>query len=140
MIKTPYKLLTSAVFIAGISACGGNETTATIDNNVPEVVTPTAPAATEISLETPLFDINLDEPTTYEVNLASDAQNLVVSLGKGFQQDVMGDPDIYVKYDGEASKDNFDCVSFNGSDQNETCIINQPKAGRWYDSPRQVKP
>ena len=72
---------------------------------------------------------------SYYVDVAEEAETLVVSLFSGTANKGLGDPDVYVKFDQEASAGEngvFDCVSFNGTDDNETCIIDKPQAGRYH--------
>jgi len=130
-INKRFKFLYTALLATALTACGGGTT-----EKIPQVVAPVPEvpvqaSAIEITLDEALTDLNLDKSTYYSVTLGDDAENLVISLAKGFKKTTMGDPDIYVKYLDDASKDNFDCVSYNGQDQNETCIINKPKAGRY---------
>ncbi|OUS67973.1 hypothetical protein B5G52_20715 [Pseudoalteromonas sp. A601] len=75
------------------------------------------------------------EGQSFYVDLTQESETLVVSLFAGVENKDLGDPDLYVKYEGEASagaEGVFDCVSYKGSNNNETCIIDKPKAGRYH--------
>ncbi|WMN60639.1 collagenase [Pseudoalteromonas xiamenensis] len=126
-----------------LSACGDNDKPVT----VVEVVTPNPdPVVTTPEPSFPFVDdpiLTLDSvktgietisPIGYYLDLDTTAPALIISLGSGTQGLPLGDPDVYVKFEGlPEAGDNpvFDCVSFNGSDNNETCIIDNPKPGRY---------
>lgn len=136
--------LTSAILIA-LAGCGGS------DSKKAEVeVTPPAPVVTPepevdytsaeveaVKLGVVKTHINTTEGegVSYYVDVAEDAETLVVSLFSGTENKALGDPDVYVKFEEAASAGEngvFDCVSYNGSDYNETCIIDKPAAGRYH--------
>ncbi len=88
--------------------------------------------ATQIKLETALEHINLTKATEYYVDLEDDAETLVISFAQGVAGDALGDPDIYVRHEKHASPQKFDCISYNGTNSNEYCIIDEPEDGRYY--------
>lgn len=126
-----------------LSACGDNNKPVT----VVDVVTPTPdPVITTpepsfpfvedpvITLDSVKTGIETSSPIGYYLDLDTAAPTLIISLSSGTQGLALGDPDVYVKFEGlPAAGENpiFDCVSFNGSDNNETCIIDNPKPGRY---------
>ena len=81
--------------------------------------------------------INIDSPTTYSLYLPEGSESLVIYLASGAAGENLGDPDLYVKYDGsptaEAGVDDGlnDCISYNGENYNEVCIIDDAKAGTY---------
>jgi hypothetical protein len=134
--------LTSAILLA-LSGCGDNETETIVEPTplpipAPEpVVDFTRADVTELKLGVTKTTINTvaGKGISYFVDLPEDAETLVVSLFSGTENKGLGDPDIYVKYEQEASAGAdgiFDCVSYNSTDSNETCIIDKPKAGRYH--------
>lgn len=135
--------ITSAILIA-LTGCGGSSSKKTeVEVPTAPVVTPeseidyTSSAVEAVKLGVVKTHINTIEGqgVSYYVDLDSDAETLVVSLFTGIENKDLGDPDVYVKYEEAATageNGNFDCVSYNGSNYNEACIIDQPKAGRYH--------
>ncbi|MDK1286889.1 S8 family serine peptidase [Pseudoalteromonas umbrosa] len=64
---------------------------------------------------------------TYEV--PAGATSLKVTLSGG-----SGDADLYIKHGAEPWAFDSDCASENPDTSNESCVINNPKAGTWYIS------
>lgn len=133
--------LTSAVLIA-LSGCGGSESTTVATEPTPAptpapVVDFTSGDVAELKLGVTKTTINTVEGKgiSYYVDLPEEAETLVVSLFSGTANKGLGDPDLYVKYEQEASAGAdgvYDCVSYNSKDSNEACIIDKPKAGRYH--------
>ena len=137
--------LTSAILLA-LSGCGGNDSSTKTPEPTPTspVTTPTVPEvdftnAEELALKLGIVKSNINttegQGISYYVDLPENAETLVVSLFSGTENKDLGDPDLYVKYEQEASAGadgTFDCVSYNGTNNNETCIIDKPKAGRYH--------
>ena len=135
--------LTSAVLIA-LAGCGGSDSkTETVEVPPAPVVTPepevdfTSADVEAVKLGVVKTNINTIEGQgiSYYVDVEEEAETLVVSLFSGIANKSLGDPDVYVKFDQEASAGEngvFDCVSYNGTDYNETCIIDKPQAGRYH--------
>lgn len=127
-----------------LSGCGNNDEKVTVVPPVAPPVTPpvvTTPEPSfpfaeqpEISLDTVLEHITTTKPIGYYIDLTEAAPTLLISLSSGTQGLALGDPDVYVKFEGEPQAGEtpvFDCVSFNGADNNETCIIDNPQPGRY---------
>ncbi|GIU17216.1 hypothetical protein TUM4445_33840 [Shewanella sp. MBTL60-112-B2] len=92
-------------------------------------------AGEELVLDTVREHINTSEPISFYVDVLDPAASLVVSLFSGTEDKSLGDPDVYVRYESTASAGEtgeFDCVSYNASDYNETCIIDDVEAGRYH--------
>jgi len=131
--------LTSAILIA-LSGCGDNESTTVVAEPTPAptpVIDYASSEVTELKLGVTKTAINTvdGKGISYYVDLPEEAETLVLSLFSGIAGKGLGDPDLYVKYEQEASagaEGVFDCVSYNGTDSNETCIIDKPKAGRYH--------
>jgi hypothetical protein len=136
--------LTSAVLIA-LAGCGDSSSSPkTVEVTPPApVVTPepeidfTSPEVTALKLGVVKTSINTiaGQGVSYHVDLEEDAETLVVSLFSGVAGENLGDPDVYVKFEEAATAGEngvFDCVSYNGSNYNESCIIDKPKAGRYH--------
>lgn len=116
-------------------SCGGSDDAAPEIEKPPVVVQPPAETATEISLEQAVQHISLTEAAMYYVDVPEDSATLTVSFAKGLAGETLGDPDLYVRFAEEPTKGEegvFDCVSYNGSGSNETCILDAPEAGRYY--------
>lgn len=141
-----FKMLTvtSAMMIA-LTGCGGSDSKSTNVTAPPPapVVTPepvidySNAGETALKLGVVKTKINTTEGKgiSYYVDLPEKAETLVVSLFSGTANKDLGDPDVYVKYNQQASAGGsgvFDCVSYNGNGDNETCIIDKPKAGRYH--------
>lgn len=130
------KTAITAAILFSLTACGGNDDV--IEEQEP--VTPTPPVVTEpefptVTLNEILPNITTSEPLGYVVDLPEDAETLVVNLFAGTAGKPLGDPDLYVRYEAEASageSGEFDCFSFKSDGNNETCIIDKPLAGRYY--------
>lgn len=141
-----FKMLTvtSAVLIA-LVACGGSDSkNETVEVTPPVPVTTPEPEvdftradveAVKVGVVKTNINTTQGQSISYHVDLAEEAETLVVSLFSGTANKSLGDPDVYVKFDQQASAGEngvFDCVSYNGTDDNETCIIDKPQAGRYY--------
>jgi hypothetical protein len=137
--------LTSAVLIA-LTGCGDG-TIANADKETPPVVVVTPEpevevdftSAEETALKLGVVKTHINtvggQGLSYYVDLAEDAETLVVSLFSGTDNKDLGDPDVYVKFEEAASAGEngvYDCVSYNGNGYNENCIIDKPKAGRYH--------
>ncbi|MBQ4862569.1 collagenase [Pseudoalteromonas sp. MMG013] len=144
--------LSSAVLLA-LSGCGGSSSsTETVIAPVAETPVveppvedpPTTPevdfsSADEPALKLDVVKLNISttegQGRSYYVDVPEDSETLVVSLFSGTANNGLGDPDLYVKYEEEASagaEGVFDCVSYFGTNENEGCIIDKPKAGRYH--------
>ncbi len=124
--------MASSLFLV---ACGGSSDSTPEIDPPPVVVEPPTETATEVVLETAVEHINLTKEQMYYVDVPEDSATLTVSFAKGLAGETLGDPDVYVRYEEEPTKGEtgvFDCVSYNGTGLNETCIIDAPKAGRYY--------
>lgn len=134
--KANFKPLGLSLAIAlALSACGSDDAVEVI-----EPVTPVPPVEEEqigepLTLEQVTEHISTSEPISFYVDVAQDAPSLVVSLFNGTADEALGDPDVYVKFDEPATageSGTYDCVSYNGSGDNEACIIDNPVAGRYH--------
>jgi len=131
------KLTLSTAIVLALSACGGGDNKAAVevpDPVVPESVEP-EPEATSINLEEIMPHITTSEPLKFIVDLPEDAETLVINLFNGDAGEPLGDPDLYVRYEAEASageNGEFDCFSFKSDGDNEACIIDKPLAGRYH--------
>ena len=124
--------MASSLFLV---ACGGSSDSTPEIDPPPVVVEPPAETATEVVLETAVEHINLTEGKMYYVDVPEDSATLTVSFAVGLANESLGDPDVYVRYEEEPTKGEngtFDCVSYNGPDWSETCILDNAKAGRYY--------
>jgi len=63
----------------------------------------------------------------YSINIPKNTIKLKVILGN-----VIGDPDIYVRYGEKPTTSNYECRPYQGSNIDEICNIDNPKAGRWH--------
>ncbi|TMN86508.1 hypothetical protein CWB72_19680, partial [Pseudoalteromonas phenolica] len=87
-----------------------------------------------LTLDTLNEGISTSQPIGFYIDLEEAAPTLLISLSSGKAGLDLGDPDVYVKYEGfpEAGEAPvFDCVSFNSPNSHETCIIDNPLAGRY---------
>jgi len=131
------KLTLSTATVLALSACGGGDNKAAVEVPVPvvpESVEP-EPEATSINLEEIMPHISTSEPLKFIVDLPNDAETLVINLFNGDAGEPLGDPDLYVRYEAEASageNGEFDCFSFKSDGDNEACIIDKPLAGRYH--------
>ncbi|WP_299805151.1 collagenase [uncultured Shewanella sp.] len=136
--KNLFKPLYLSLAIAlSLSACGGSS-----DDTSADVITPDPAPVPEIDnagdklvLDTVKQHINTSDPISFYVDVEEQAASLVVSLFSGTENKALGDPDVYVRYEstatsGEAGE--YDCVSFNQSNANETCIIDDVEPGRFH--------
>lgn len=135
--------LTGAILF-GLSACGDSDSPREVEEVIPApVVTPepevdyTSADVTAVKLGVVKTHINTTDGQgiAYYVDVEEAAETLVVSLFSGTADEALGDPDVYVKFEQEASAGEngvFDCVSYNGSGYNETCIIDKPQVGRYH--------
>ncbi|WP_394205995.1 collagenase [Shewanella waksmanii] len=130
-------LSTAIVMALALSACNSDDDT----KEITPTPTPTPPPVVEeipgdeLILDTVHQHIDTAEPISFYVDVTEAAPTLVVSLFSGEANENLGDPDVYVRYEavasaGEASE--FDCVSYNGTDYNETCIIDDAQPGRYH--------
>ena len=139
------KLILSSAILCALSGCGGSDSTNTLpEPTSPVTTTPTEPevdytSAQELALSLDVVKTNINSEDgkglSFYIDLSQEAETLVVSLFAGVEGKDLGDPDLYVKYEEEASAGAdgvFDCVSYKGSNNNETCIIDKPKAGRYH--------
>lgn len=88
----------------------------------------------QLTLDTAVKNIDLDTSHLFYVDVPENAPALVVTVSSGSAGKNLGDPDLYVKFEEDATageNGNFDCVSYNSKDYNEYCIISQPAAGRY---------
>ena len=134
-------LALSLAITLALSACGGDDDSKpAVEPVTPTPVTPVLPVVEEqigepLTLEQVTEHISGSEPVSFYVDVAEDSPTLVVSLFNGTANEALGDPDVYVKYDEPATAGetgNFDCVSYNGTGDNEACIIDNPVAGRYH--------
>jgi hypothetical protein len=136
--------LTSALLCV-LSGCGGSDSSSKLpEPTTPTGVTPSTPEvdftnAQEPALKLGVVKTNIStsqgQGRSFYVDLPEDAETLVVSLFGGIDNKDLGDPDLYVKYNQEASPGAdgvFDCVSYKGNNNNEACIIDKPKAGKYH--------
>ena len=131
---TKLAIATSCILL---SACNDSS-----NKTVDPVVTPPVveepvveETAIPVILEQASEHINLTEPTMYYVDVAENSPTLTVSFAKGLAGQMLGDPDLYVRYGEEPTLGEegvFDCVSYSGTGDSELCIIDQPQAGRYY--------
>jgi hypothetical protein len=137
-MKYPLSKLSLALTAAALlSACGGSSD-GNENKNVAVVPDPTPiveETATPVVMEQAIEHVNLLEATMYYVDVVEEAPSLSISFATGLAGESLGDPDIYVRYEeeptiGEAGE--FDCISYNGSNTAELCIIDNPKPGRYY--------
>lgn len=130
------KLVVSIATVTLLSACGDSGNESTIVESTPPPPPPVVEeTAIEVVIEQAVENINLIEETMYYVDVTEEAPTLVISFATGLAGESLGDPDIYVRYEEEPSKGEegvFDCVSYNGSNTAELCIIDQPQPGRYY--------
>ena len=139
------RMLTLAgAIVTALTGCGGSDSNnETVEVPPAPVVTPepevdyTDPEVEAVKLGIVKTNINTvdGQGASYYVDVEDDAETLVVSLFSGTANKSLGDPDLYVKFEEEASAGEngvFDCVSYNGTDYNETCIIDKPQAGRYH--------
>ncbi len=129
------KLTLSTAIVLALSGCGGSDDKVVVED--PVVTIPEVPIVepTAITLEEIMPNISTSSPVKYVVDLPEDAETLVINLFSGDAGESLGDPDLYVKYEGEASageNGSFDCFSFKSEHNNETCIIDKPLAGRYH--------
>ncbi|MCW9016245.1 MAG: PPC domain-containing protein, partial [Kangiellaceae bacterium] len=81
--------------------------------------------------------ISANAPQTYSLYVPESAESLVIYLASGVAGEAMGDPDLYVKFEGSPTAGQGvddgtnDCVSYNSSDYNEVCIIDNPQSGNY---------
>lgn len=135
--------LTSSILMI-LTACGSSDSkNKMVEVLPPPAVTPTPEidytSATEAALKLDVIKTNINTQAgkgiSYYIDLEDDSETLVVSLFSGTANKALGDPDLYVKFGQEASAGEngvFDCVSYNGTNDNETCIIDKPQAGRYH--------
>ncbi|MCJ8321663.1 MAG: collagenase, partial [Colwellia sp.] len=127
--------ISTAVMLA-LSGCGGSdEVSIPIVPDTPVVVPPVVVDYPSVNLEEITQHITTTKPLMYVVDLPADAQTLVINLFSGTQGHALGDPDLYVRFEAEASageNGKFDCFSFKSDGDNEVCIIDKPLAGRYY--------
>lgn len=135
--------LTSTVLIA-LTGCGGSDSKSAVIPEPPVVAPEPEPEVDFSSADVEALKLGVvkthintteGQGISYYVDVAEDAETLVVSLFSGTANEGLGDPDLYVKFDQEASAGEngvFDCVSYKGNDENEACIIDKPKAGRYH--------
>ncbi|TPH15124.1 collagenase [Litorilituus lipolyticus] len=114
--------------------CGGSSSDEPEVEKTPVVVQPVETAEL-LELDQAIEHVNITEGTMYYVDVPEDSATLTVSMAVGLANESLGDPDIYVRFAekptaGEAG--NFDCISYNGADWSEVCVIDQPQAGRYY--------
>ncbi|QBG35792.1 collagenase [Litorilituus sediminis] len=126
--------MASSLFLV---ACGGSDKNGpmVIDDLVINEVIPLEDRSTPINLEEAVEHINLTEQALYYVDVPADSATLTVSFATGLANKELGDPDVYVRYEAEPSageSGEFDCVSYNGPNWSETCILDNAKAGRYY--------
>jgi hypothetical protein len=130
------KLTLSTAVILALSACGGSDDEAVVEIPNTEVpVIPVVPEAPSIDLEEIIPHISTSIPLKFIVDLPEDAETLVINLFRGDSGEPLGDPDLYVRFEAEASageNGNFDCFSFKADGENEACIIDKPLAGRYH--------
>lgn len=130
------KLTLSTAIILALSACGGSDDKVVVeipDPVIPEV--PVVPEAPSINLEEIMPHISTSEPLKFIVDLPEDAETLVINLFNGDAGEPLGDPDLYVRFEADASageNGKFDCFSFKSDGDNEACIIDKPLAGRYH--------
>ncbi|MGS0676483.1 collagenase [Shewanella sp. 125m-1] len=125
----------SLVVALSLSACGSDP-----KDEVLELIEPSpAPVETIIgealTLDSVKEHINTNEPLSFYVDVETAAPTLLISLFSGIENENLGDPDIYVRYESTATtgeNGEFDCVSYNASDYNETCIIDDIQPGRYH--------
>jgi len=135
--------LTSAVLFA-LAGCGGSDSKPRVVEDIPAPVVTPEPVidftnADELALKLGIVKTHINttdgQGISYYVDLDEDAETLVVSLFSGIENQDLGDPDVYVKFEEAATageSGTFDCVSYNGTNYNESCIIDKPKAGRYH--------
>ena len=78
--------------------------------------------------------LTTSEPIGFYIDLEEAAPSLLISVGRGEGGLELGDPDVYIKYEGLPEAGDapvFDCVSFNSPNSHETCIIDDPQPGRY---------
>ncbi|KGJ91200.1 collagenase [Colwellia psychrerythraea] len=129
------KLTISTAVILALSACGGSDNKVVVETPVPVVPDPVVPDAPSINLEEIMPHISTSEPLKFIVDLPEDAETLVINLFSGDAGEPLGDPDLYVRFEAEASageNGEFDCFSFKSDGDNEACIIDKPLAGRYH--------
>lgn len=131
----------SGFVLATLAGCNPDSVEVTKKEEPPVLVQPepeidfTSADEEAIELGTVKTNITTTEGRSYFVDLPEDAETLVISLFSGTANENLGDPDVYVKFNEEASAGAdgvFDCVSYNGANYNETCIIDKPLAGRYH--------
>lgn len=127
----------SIALALSLAACGSDDD----DNQTEPVVEPTPPPVVEeipgeaLTLDVVHQHIDAAEPVSFYIDVTEAAPALVVSLFSGEANKDLGDPDVYVRYEGIATSGEtgeFDCVSYNGTNYNETCIIDDAEPGRYH--------
>ncbi len=130
------KLTLSTAIVLALSGCGGSDDSTIVE--IPEPIVPEVPVvpeASSVNLEEIMPHITTSEPLKFIVDLPEDAETLVINLFNGDAGEPLGDPDLYVRYEAEASageNGEFDCFSFKSDGDNEACIIDKPLAGRYH--------
>jgi hypothetical protein len=117
-----------------LAGCNGNDLTVATPTveTTPPVVTPPPPVGEQLVLDQGIEHITINEVTQYYVDLAEDAETLVISFAKGVAGETLADPDLYVKRDDTtATLDNYIYDPIRGASTNKTCIIDKPQAGRY---------
>ena len=91
-----------------------------------------------LSLDNLKTGISTDEPRSYYLHVDEQAESLVIYLASGVAGESLGDPDLFVKYDGTAEagagidEGLNDCISYYGAGSNEVCIIDDPQPGDYH--------